>query len=161
MCLDCPFWSHPRTECLRPQTVTERDSIRAVGVEPNVLLRSGAARRANAASGTGSKRSSPVTSSMSHPARMMAIDRVFRPKVEKRIREKATSLNLPDDMRYFIWAANGGAQKHPAWYHNLKEHSVTRMEVSGETIGVVAEEGIGDERDRLFAKATEALSAAC
>jgi deazaflavin-dependent oxidoreductase (nitroreductase family) len=62
---------------------------------------------------------------------------------------------LPDDGRYFIWAANGGAPKNPAWYHNLKEHPVTRIEVSGETIDVIAEEAIGDERDRLFAKAAE------
>jgi deazaflavin-dependent oxidoreductase (nitroreductase family) len=62
---------------------------------------------------------------------------------------------LPDDGRYFIWAANGGAPKHPAWYHNLKEHPVTRIEVSDETIDVVAEEASGGERDRLFARATE------
>ena len=62
---------------------------------------------------------------------------------------------LPDDGCYFIWAANGGAPKHPAWYHNLKEHPVTRIEVSDETIDVVAEEASGGERDRLFARATE------
>ncbi len=62
---------------------------------------------------------------------------------------------LPDDGRYFIWAANGGAPKHPAWYHNLEEHPVTRIEVRSETIDVVAEEATGDERDRLFAKAAE------
>jgi deazaflavin-dependent oxidoreductase (nitroreductase family) len=62
---------------------------------------------------------------------------------------------LPDDGRYFIWAANGGAPKHPAWYHNLKEHPATRIEVSDETIDVVAEEATGDERCRLLARATE------
>ena len=45
--------------------------------------------------------------------------------------------------------------KHPAWYHNLKEHPVTRIEVSNETIDVVTEEATGEERDRLFAKAAE------
>ena len=60
---------------------------------------------------------------------------------------------LADDARDFIWAANAGAPKHRAWYHNLKEHPVTRIEVSGETIDVVAEEATGDERDRLFARA--------
>ena len=62
---------------------------------------------------------------------------------------------LPDDGRYFIWAANGGAPKPPAWYHNLEEHPVTRIEVGSETIDVVAEEATGDERDRLFANAAE------
>jgi deazaflavin-dependent oxidoreductase (nitroreductase family) len=26
---------------------------------------------------------------------------------------------LPDDRRYLIWAANGGAPNNPDWYHNL------------------------------------------
>jgi deazaflavin-dependent oxidoreductase (nitroreductase family) len=62
---------------------------------------------------------------------------------------------LLDDPRYFIWAANGGAPKHPAWYQNLKVHPITRIEVGGDTIDVVAEEATGNDRERLFAKATE------
>jgi deazaflavin-dependent oxidoreductase (nitroreductase family) len=62
---------------------------------------------------------------------------------------------LRDDSRYFIWAANGGAPKHPAWYHNLKAHSITRIEVGSETVDVVAEEVTGAERDRLYARATD------
>jgi deazaflavin-dependent oxidoreductase (nitroreductase family) len=62
---------------------------------------------------------------------------------------------LPDPSRYFIWAANGGAPNNPAWYHNLKRHPSTRIEVGSETVEVVAEEGTGDERDRLFATAAE------
>jgi len=34
-------------------------------------------------------------------------------------------------------------------------HPVTRIEVGGETIDVVAEEATGERRDRLFARATE------
>ena len=62
---------------------------------------------------------------------------------------------LPDDARYLIWAANGGAPTNPAWYQNLKTHPVTRIEVGSETIQVVAEEATGDKRERLFAKAAE------
>ena len=62
---------------------------------------------------------------------------------------------LPDNGRYFLWAANGGAPKHPAWYHNLKEHPGTLIEVNSETIDVVAEEATGGERDGLFATAAE------
>ena len=62
---------------------------------------------------------------------------------------------LPDDRRYLIWAANGGAPNNPDWYHNLKAHPNTRIEVGSETIDVVAEEATGAERERLFAKATE------
>jgi deazaflavin-dependent oxidoreductase (nitroreductase family) len=62
---------------------------------------------------------------------------------------------LPDDARYVIWAANGGAPRHPAWYQNLKMHPNTSIEVGSETIDVVAQEAAGDQRDRLFARATE------
>jgi deazaflavin-dependent oxidoreductase (nitroreductase family) len=62
---------------------------------------------------------------------------------------------LHDDSRYFIWAANGGAPQHPAWYHNLKAHPVTRIEVGNETVNVVAEEMTGPQRDQLFARATD------
>jgi deazaflavin-dependent oxidoreductase (nitroreductase family) len=62
---------------------------------------------------------------------------------------------LHDDSRYFIWAANGGAPQHPAWYHNLKAHPVTRIEVGNETVNVVAEEMTGPRRDQLFARATD------
>ena len=62
---------------------------------------------------------------------------------------------LPDDSRYFVWAANGGAPNHPAWYHNLKTHPATEIEVGNETVNVVAEEMTGTDRDRLFARATD------
>jgi deazaflavin-dependent oxidoreductase (nitroreductase family) len=62
---------------------------------------------------------------------------------------------LPDDRRYLIWAANGGAPNNPDWYHNLMAHPNTRIEVGSETIDVVAEEAASAERERLFARAAE------
>ncbi len=62
---------------------------------------------------------------------------------------------LPDDAGYLIWAANGGAPTNPAWFQNLKTQPITTIEVGNETIDVVAEEAMGDMRDRLFARATE------
>jgi deazaflavin-dependent oxidoreductase (nitroreductase family) len=62
---------------------------------------------------------------------------------------------LPDDSRYMIWAANGGAPNNPDWYHNLKAHPNTSIEIGSETIDVVAEEASGAERERLFATAAE------
>lgn len=62
---------------------------------------------------------------------------------------------LPDKQRYMIWAANGGAPNNPDWYHNLKAHPNTRIEIGSETIDVVAEEATGAERERLFAIAAE------
>jgi deazaflavin-dependent oxidoreductase (nitroreductase family) len=62
---------------------------------------------------------------------------------------------LPDEEPYLIWTANGGAPNNPDWYHNLKAHPNTTIEVGSETIDVVAEEATADERDRLFAKAAK------
>ncbi len=62
---------------------------------------------------------------------------------------------LPDDRSYVIWAANGGAPNNPNWYHNLTAKRNTRIEVGGETIDIVAQEATGEERERLFASATE------
>jgi deazaflavin-dependent oxidoreductase (nitroreductase family) len=62
---------------------------------------------------------------------------------------------LPDNQRYLIWAANGGAPNNPGWFHNLKAHPNTRIEVGSETIRVAAEEATGSEREVLFAKAAE------
>jgi deazaflavin-dependent oxidoreductase (nitroreductase family) len=62
---------------------------------------------------------------------------------------------LPDNQRYLIWAANGGAPNNPGWFHNLKAHPNTRIEVGSEMIRVVAEEATGSEREVLFAKAAE------
>jgi deazaflavin-dependent oxidoreductase (nitroreductase family) len=62
---------------------------------------------------------------------------------------------LADEPRYLIWASNGGAPRHPGWYQNLKAQPDTTIEVGSETIDVAAEEAMGDERDRLFARAAE------
>jgi deazaflavin-dependent oxidoreductase (nitroreductase family) len=62
---------------------------------------------------------------------------------------------LPDDRGYLIWAANGGAPRNPDWYHNLKAHPNTRIEVGTEVIDVAAEVATGAERKRLFTRAAE------
>jgi deazaflavin-dependent oxidoreductase (nitroreductase family) len=58
---------------------------------------------------------------------------------------------LADDGRYVIVASKAGAPSHPGWYHNLKAHPDTQVEVGSGTIDVVATEAEGDERERLFA----------
>jgi deazaflavin-dependent oxidoreductase (nitroreductase family) len=62
---------------------------------------------------------------------------------------------LPDEERFLLWAANGGAPNNPDWYHNLKAHPNTRIEVGSETIDVVADEATGEEHDRPFARAAK------
>ena len=58
---------------------------------------------------------------------------------------------LEDDGRYVIFASKAGAPTSPGWYHNLKAHPETTIEVGGETVAVTAREVTGEERDRLFA----------
>ena len=45
----------------------------------------------------------------------------------------------------------GGAQKHPAWYHNLRGQEA-EIEVRRERMRVRARDAEGDERDRLWAQ---------
>jgi deazaflavin-dependent oxidoreductase (nitroreductase family) len=57
---------------------------------------------------------------------------------------------LQDDERYAVFASKAGAPTNPAWYHNLKAHPETTIEVGGDTVAVRAREVTGEERDRLF-----------
>jgi len=59
---------------------------------------------------------------------------------------------LPDGDSYAVFASKGGAPEHPSWYHNLKSHPETKIELAGQEIAVVAHEAEGAERDRLYAE---------
>lgn len=62
---------------------------------------------------------------------------------------------LEDGGRYVIFASKAGAPENPAWYHNLKAHPETEIEVGSETIAVSAQEATGAERERLFSSQAE------
>lgn len=62
---------------------------------------------------------------------------------------------LEDEGRYVIFASKAGAPTNPDWYHNLKAHPETKIEVGSDTVEVTVEEVTGDERDRLFASQVE------
>jgi deazaflavin-dependent oxidoreductase (nitroreductase family) len=55
-----------------------------------------------------------------------------------------------DGNRYVVFASKAGAPTNPDWYHNLKAHPDTTIEVGTETLGVRADEAADEERDRLF-----------
>jgi deazaflavin-dependent oxidoreductase (nitroreductase family) len=57
---------------------------------------------------------------------------------------------LEDNGRYVIFASKAGAPTSPGWYHNLKAHPETEIEVGSDTVEVTVEEAAPDERDRLF-----------
>jgi deazaflavin-dependent oxidoreductase (nitroreductase family) len=48
---------------------------------------------------------------------------------------------LEDGGRYVIFASKAGAPTNPSWYHNLKAHPETTVEVDTETLDVTAARG--------------------
>ncbi len=72
--------------------------------------------------------------------------------------ERVTPLvYMRDGERYLIFASKAGAPENPAWYHNLKAHPDTTIEVGSETIAVTAHELTGEERDSLYAAQAAAM----
>ena len=55
-----------------------------------------------------------------------------------------------DGDRWIIAASKGGADEHPQWYHNLKAHPDTTIEVDNQVVPVHVTEATGAERDRLW-----------
>ena len=51
---------------------------------------------------------------------------------------------------YAIFASKAGAPTNPAWYHNLRAHPDTTIEVGTETLPVHARVAEGEERERIW-----------
>ena len=51
-----------------------------------------------------------------------------------------------------IAASNGGAPRHPAWYHNLKANPAITVELGPERFPATAEEQLGPARTSLWSK---------
>jgi deazaflavin-dependent oxidoreductase (nitroreductase family) len=66
---------------------------------------------------------------------------------------------LPDGDRLLIFASKAGAPTNPDWYHNLVAHSNVTVEVGAETYEATATVLTGEERDRLYAKQSQASPA--
>jgi deazaflavin-dependent oxidoreductase (nitroreductase family) len=62
---------------------------------------------------------------------------------------------MEDGGNYVIFASKAGAPTNPAWYHNLKAHPETKIEIGSETIAVTASEPDRPERDRLYNAMTD------
>jgi deazaflavin-dependent oxidoreductase (nitroreductase family) len=57
---------------------------------------------------------------------------------------------LPDGRTFVIVASNGGADRAPAWWLNLRHTPRARIQVGRQTIEVSASEADADERRRLW-----------
>jgi deazaflavin-dependent oxidoreductase (nitroreductase family) len=51
---------------------------------------------------------------------------------------------------WVIFASKAGAPDNPDWYHNLKAHPATTIEVGSEKVDVTASEVTGAQRDRIW-----------
>jgi deazaflavin-dependent oxidoreductase (nitroreductase family) len=54
------------------------------------------------------------------------------------------------DRHHVVVASNGGAQWHPAWYLNLVEDPVVRVQVGDERFAARARDATADERPALW-----------
>ncbi len=59
---------------------------------------------------------------------------------------------MQDGASYVITASNGGADRHPGWYYNLKEQEQTTIQVQGQKLAVTAELATEETYNRLWAQ---------
>ena len=64
---------------------------------------------------------------------------------------------FPDGDRFVVIASAGGAPRNPDWYHNLKAHPRTTVEVGAETFAVDVQELTGDERSAVWQRVVAAM----
>jgi deazaflavin-dependent oxidoreductase (nitroreductase family) len=71
--------------------------------------------------------------------------------------ERTTPLLYVDDPpNVVIVASKGGHPRHPAWYHNLRAHPDTTVQIGTERRAVRARVATPAERERLWPKAVAA-----
>lgn len=61
---------------------------------------------------------------------------------------------MPDGESFVVVAAKGGHPRHPGWVHNLRASPDTEVQVGPRRIKVRAREANGEERRRLWSRAT-------
>jgi F420H(2)-dependent quinone reductase len=61
-----------------------------------------------------------------------------------------------DGDAYVVIASKGGHPRHPSWFHNLRAHPETTIQVGSARIPVRARVATPEERERLWPRAVEA-----
>ena len=62
---------------------------------------------------------------------------------------------MPDGDNLLVVASKGGHPRHPAWFHNLRAHPDTEVQIGPERRRVHAREATPEERERLWPRAAE------
>jgi deazaflavin-dependent oxidoreductase (nitroreductase family) len=65
---------------------------------------------------------------------------------------------LKDGHRYVIVASKGGHPRHPAWYHNLRAHPDTTIQVGPRRIEVTARVATPAQRKQLWPRVVDLYS---
>jgi deazaflavin-dependent oxidoreductase (nitroreductase family) len=65
---------------------------------------------------------------------------------------------VKDGTDYVIVASKGGHPKHPGWYHNLRAHPDTTIQVGSRKKAVRARVATAEEHKRLWPKAVDVYS---
>ena len=65
-------------------------------------------------------------------------------------------LYFRDRENVVVVASKGGFPKHPAWFHNLRAHPETTVQIGSERRPVRARVATPEERERLWPRADEA-----
>jgi F420H(2)-dependent quinone reductase len=69
------------------------------------------------------------------------------------IRRTTPLVYVDDPPNVVIVASKGGHPRHPSWYHNLRAHPDTTVQIGGTRRFVQARVATADERKRLWPKA--------
>ncbi|MCX4750749.1 nitroreductase family deazaflavin-dependent oxidoreductase [Kitasatospora sp. NBC_01287] len=65
-------------------------------------------------------------------------------------------MRVEHDGRYAVVASQGGAPKHPTWYHNLVAHPLVELQDGARRRDMTAREVSGAERELWWDRAVEA-----
>lgn len=63
-------------------------------------------------------------------------------------------LYFEDGESVVLIASNYGKPRHPAWYHNLRANPEATLFLRGREAAYIAREAVGEERERLWRKAS-------
>jgi F420H(2)-dependent quinone reductase len=69
------------------------------------------------------------------------------------VRRTSPLVYTRDGEDYVLVASKGGYPRHPAWFHNLRAHPDTTIQVGRRTLAVRAHVASDEERARLWPKA--------
>jgi deazaflavin-dependent oxidoreductase (nitroreductase family) len=70
---------------------------------------------------------------------------------------KTPLMRVQHDGVYAVVASQGGAPKHPVWYHNLRNHPHVELQDGSERRDMVAREVVGEEKALWWARAVAAF----